>query len=251
MWKNQINVRFDDKIGNQKPKLVVSSADLEVHIPNSEESEAKTAPEDAPKTTPEATPLAVDLGKLRISEEPTQKRFLRVTSSHSEEMIIGKKDDPIRTRSFLRNSEPSLFRMVSLIEPTYVDEALQDNDWIIAMQEELNQFTRNDVWDLVPRPKGFNIIGTKWVFQNKQNEKGEVVRNKARLVAQGYSQQEGIDYNETFTPVARLESIRILISFVAQNNITRYHMDVKSAFLNGYTRNTQLFPERISYGRGM
>ena len=84
--------------------------------------------------------------------------------------------------------------LVSLIEPTTIDEALLDNDWILAMQEELNQFTRNDVWDLVPKPKGFNIIGTKWVFRNKLNEQGEVFRNKARLVAQGYSQQEGIDY---------------------------------------------------------
>src|SRR3954468_7596657 len=94
--------------------------------------------------------------------------------------------------------------------------------------------TRNDVWDLVPRPKGLNIIGTKWVFRNKLNEKGEVIRNKARLVAQGYSQQEGIVYTEIFAPVARLESIRLLISFSFQNNITLYQMDVKSAFLNGY-----------------
>src|ERR1043165_1650633 len=102
------------------------------------------------------------------------------------------------------------------------------------MEEELNQFSKNDVWDLVPKPRGFNIIGTKWVFRNKLNEQGEVVRNKARLVAQGYSHQEGIDYNETFTSVARLESIRLLISFAIQNNITLYQMDVKSAFLNGY-----------------
>src|SRR3954463_10391396 len=102
------------------------------------------------------------------------------------------------------------------------------------MQEELNQFTRNDVWDLVPRPKGFNIIDTKWVFRNKLSEKGELVRNKARLVAQRYSQQEGIDYTETFAPGARLESIRLLISFATHNNISLYQMDVKSAFLNGY-----------------
>lgn len=148
-------------------------------------------------------------------------------------MIIGKKDDPIRTRSSLRNSETSLFGLVSIIEPTSVEEALQDNDWVLAMQDELNQFCRNEVWGLVPRPKGFNIIGTKWVFRNKMNEQGEMVRNKARLVAQGYSQQEGIDYTENFAPVARLESIRMLISFAAQFNITLYQMDVKSAFLNG------------------
>ena len=78
------------------------------------------------------------------------------------------------------------------------------------MQEELNQFQRNDVWDLVPKHSQKNIIGTKWVFRNKLNEQGEVTRNKAKLVAQGYSQQEGIDYTETFAPVPRLEAIRLL-----------------------------------------
>ena len=102
------------------------------------------------------------------------------------------------------------------------------------MQEELNQFTRNDIWDLDPKPKGFNFIGTKWVFRNKLNEHGEVIRNKPRLVEQGYSQQEGIDYIETFAPVARLESIILLISFTVNKGITLYQMDVKSAFLNGY-----------------
>ena len=81
-----------------------------------------------------------------------------------------------------------------------------DDRWILAMQEELNQFQRNDVWDLVPKLPQKNIIGTKWVFRNKLNEQGEVTRNKARLVAQGYSQQEGIDYTGTFAIVARLEA---------------------------------------------
>ena len=83
---------------------------------------------------------------------------------------------------------------MSLIEPYSICEALMYNDWILAIQEVLNQFTRNDVWDLVPKPKGFNVIGTKGVFRNKLNEQGEVIRNKARLIAQGYSQQEGRDY---------------------------------------------------------
>lgn len=115
---------------------------------------------------------------MRISEDPTQKRSSRITSAHPEEMILGKKDDPIRIRSFLKNSEESLFGLVSLIEPTSIDEALHDNDWIIAMHEDLNQFTRNDVCDLVSRPDGFNIIGTKWVFRNNLNEQGEVVGTK-------------------------------------------------------------------------
>ena len=89
------------------------------------------------------------------------------------------------------------------------------------------------MWDLVPKPQQKNIIGTKWVFINKLNEQGEVVRNKARLVAQGYSQQEGIDYTETFAPVARLETIRLLLSYADDHGIILYQMDVKSAFLNG------------------
>nr|GEY40970.1 retrovirus-related Pol polyprotein from transposon TNT 1-94 [Tanacetum cinerariifolium] len=94
-----------------------------------------------------------------------------------------------------------------------VNEALTDDCWIVAMQEELNQFIANDVWELVPQPRNMTIIGTKWVFRNKLDGNGIVSRNKARLVAQGNNQQEGIDYDETYSPVSRLESIRPDIMF--------------------------------------
>jgi hypothetical protein len=81
------------------------------------------------------------------------------------------------------------------------------------MHEELENFERNQVWDLVDPPPGCLPIGTKWVWKNKEGEKGEVVRNKSRLVAQGFSQKEGIEYKETFAPVVRLEAIRILLAF--------------------------------------
>ncbi|GJV28541.1 retrovirus-related pol polyprotein from transposon TNT 1-94 [Tanacetum coccineum] len=100
-----------------------------------------------------------------------------------------------------------------LREPKNVNEALKDEIWIITMQEELNQFITNDVWELVPHPKSTTIIGTKWVYRNKLDENGVVSRNKARLVAQGYNQQEGIDYDETYVAVARLESIRNLLAY--------------------------------------
>ncbi|GJZ34777.1 retrovirus-related pol polyprotein from transposon TNT 1-94 [Tanacetum coccineum] len=115
-----------------------------------------------------------------------------------------------------------------------VNEALGDESWIVAMQEELNQFIANDVWELVPQPKNMTIIGTKWVFRNKLDENGIVSRNKARLVAQGYNQQEGIDYDETYAPVARLESIRILLAYACALDFKLFQMDVKSAFLNGF-----------------
>ena len=89
------------------------------------------------------------------------------------------------------------------------------------------------MWELVPRPKGVNVIGTKWIFKNKSDEHGTVIRNKSRLVAQGYTQVEGIDFDETFAPVARLESIRILLVIATHLNFKLYQMDAKSAFLNG------------------
>jgi hypothetical protein len=101
------------------------------------------------------------------------------------------------------------------------------------MLEELENFERNQVWILVDPPRDMNVIGTKCVFKNKQGEDGEVVRNKARLVAQRYSQVDGLDFGETFTPVARLEAIRILLAFATSKGFKLYQMDVKSAFLNG------------------
>jgi len=102
------------------------------------------------------------------------------------------------------------------------------------MHEELENFERNQVWVLVPPPPECHPIGTKWAYKKKQSEDGVVVRNKARLVAQGFSQKEGVDFEETFAPMARIEAIRILLAFAASKGFKLYQMDVKSAFLNGY-----------------
>jgi hypothetical protein len=122
---------------------------------------------------------------------------------------------------------------VTLFEPRDIGHTLSDSSWVNAMHEELENFERNQVYTLVDPPRDVNVIGTKWVFKNKQGEDGEVVRNKARLVAKGYSQVEGLDFGETFAHVARLEAIRILLAFVASKRFKLYQMDVKSAFLNG------------------
>jgi hypothetical protein len=103
---------------------------------------------------------------------------------------------------------------------------------VVAMQDELNNFKRNQVWSLVERPKQ-NIVGTKWIFCNKQDEHGVVTRNTKRLVAKGYSQVKDLNFDETFAPVARLESIRIFLAYATHNDFKLYQMDVKSAFLNG------------------
>ncbi|KAL8108741.1 hypothetical protein AgCh_025001 [Apium graveolens] len=177
-----------------------------------------------------------DLAVIPImkSDEGTsqQTQTRKWDRSHTREAII---DDPtagVGTKSATTNEcLHACFRYQ--IEPKKTEEALMDPDWISAIQEELNQFERNKVWELVPAPKNRSIIGTRWVFRNKMDENDIVTRNKTRLVAKGYSQEEGIDYDETFTPVERLEAIRIFLAFVAHSNFKVYQMDVRSAFLNG------------------
>jgi hypothetical protein len=105
---------------------------------------------------------------------------------------------------------------------------------IKAMDEDLYQIKKNDTWELVPSPRNENVIGTKWVFRNKLNEDGQVTNNKARLVCKGYAQVEDIDFEETFSPVSKMEAIILILAYACSKNIKVYHMDVKSTFLNGY-----------------
>ncbi|GJY98629.1 putative ribonuclease H-like domain-containing protein [Tanacetum coccineum] len=118
-------------------------------------------------------------------------------------------------------------------EPKKVIQALKDPSWIEAMQEELLQFKLQQVWTLVDLPHGKRAIGTKWVYRNKKDERGIVIRNKARLVVQGYTQEEGIDYDEVFALVARIEAIRLFLAYASFKDFVVYQMDVKSAFLYG------------------
>jgi hypothetical protein len=147
------------------------------------------------------------------------------------DQILGDISKGVTTRSHLANFCEH-YAFVSSIEPFRVEEALQDPDWVLAMQEELNNFKINEVWSLVPCPKQ-NVVGTKWVFRNKQDEHGVVTRNKARLVAKGYAQVTGLDFEETFAPVARLESICILLAYVAHHSFKLFQMNMKSTYLNG------------------
>nr|GEZ39549.1 retrovirus-related Pol polyprotein from transposon TNT 1-94 [Tanacetum cinerariifolium] len=160
---------------------------------------------------------------------PYEKKW---TKDHPLHKIIGNPKSSVRTRGQLTNS--CLFScLLSSIEPANVAEALKDADWVSAMQDELDQFARLKVWRLVPRPEGKTIIKTKWIFKNKKDESSLVIQNKARLVAVGYSQQEGINYDETFVPVARIEAIRLLLAYAAHKDFTVFQMDVKTVFLNG------------------
>ncbi|GJR47357.1 retrovirus-related pol polyprotein from transposon TNT 1-94 [Tanacetum coccineum] len=160
------------------------------------------------------------------------------TKDHPLENIIGALDRPVSTR--LQLHEQALFcyydAFLTSVEPKNYKEALTQACWIEAMQEELHEFERLEVWELVPPPDKAFVISLKWIYKVKLDELGGILKNKARLVARGYRQEEGIDFEESFALVARLEAIRIFLAFAAHMNMVIYQMDVKTTFLNGNLR---------------
>nr|GFB01571.1 putative ribonuclease H-like domain-containing protein [Tanacetum cinerariifolium] len=149
---------------------------------------------------------------ISVSPIPTT----RIHKDHLTSQIIGDLSSTTQTRSMAR---------------TVKDQALKDPSWIEAIQEELLQFKMQKVWILVDLPYGKRAIGTKCVYRNKKDKRGIVIRNKARLVAQGHTQEEGIDYEEVFAPVARIEAIRLFLAYDSSMGFLVYQMNVKSAFL--------------------
>ncbi|KAJ0958119.1 putative RNA-directed DNA polymerase [Helianthus annuus] len=157
-----------------------------------------------------------------------------VQRNHPIENVIGPVNAGILTRSQSGTINTCLYSCcLSQIKPKTIDIALQEPGWVDAMHEELNQFEKLGVWKLVKLPTGKLKLGTRWVFRNKQDSAGVIVRNKARLVVQGFRQIEGLDYDEVYAPVARLEAIRIFLAYASYMGFTVYQMDVKTAFLYG------------------
>nr|GEX03253.1 retrovirus-related Pol polyprotein from transposon TNT 1-94 [Tanacetum cinerariifolium] len=153
----------------------------------------------------------VDLSNMHTFYQryPSEHRW---TKDHPLEQVIGNPSQSVRTRRQLEsNAEMCMF----------------------ALTEELHQFDRLDVWELVDRPLCTNVINLKWLWKNKRDEENTVIRNKSRLVAKGYAQKEGVDFEESFAPVARLEVVRLFITYAAHKSFTIYQMDVKTAFLYG------------------
>nr|GFA19147.1 retrovirus-related Pol polyprotein from transposon TNT 1-94 [Tanacetum cinerariifolium] len=163
---------------------------------------------------------------------PSEHRW---TKDHPLEQVIGNHSQSVRTRCQLESDgEMCMFALtVSQTEPKNIKEAMADSAWIESQQEELHQFDRLDVWELVDRPLCKNVINMKWLWKNKHDEENTVIRNKSRLVAKGYAPKEGVDFEESFAPVARLEAVRLFITYAAYKSFTEHQMDVKTAFLYG------------------
>ncbi|GKD02314.1 retrovirus-related pol polyprotein from transposon TNT 1-94 [Tanacetum coccineum] len=170
-----------------------------------------------------------------IYDIPQQPSAHIWTKAHPLEQVIGDPPKHVITRHHLQTDhEVCMYSLtVSTIEPKSIKEAMSDHSWIESIQDELHQFERLDVWELVPRPDGKNKIVVKWLWKNKSDAANIVIQNKSRLVAKGCKQEEGNDFEESFAPVARLDVVRIFIAFAAHKNFTIFHMDVKVAFLNG------------------
>ncbi|GJR64661.1 putative ribonuclease H-like domain-containing protein [Tanacetum coccineum] len=193
-----------------------------------------------------------DINNLATNVPVSPILTTRVHKDHPLEQIIGDIHSEPQTIRMTKNvTEHGMFSLVqqrinhkdfqnclfacflSQVEPKKVIKALTNPSWIEAMQDELLQFKLQKVWTLVDLPHGKRAIGTKWVYRNKKDDRGIVVRNKAILVTQGYTQEEGIDYDEVFAPVARLEAIRLFLAYASFIGFIVYQMDVKNAFLYG------------------
>lgn len=189
-----------------------------------------------------------------IAVNPTATKRINIHLPLSK--ILGDPKAPVRTRSTVKNTKYGEVTFISYVsnqkrdnhtdfkhclfacflsqmEPTSVSQALADSSWLEAMQEEMLQFKNQQVWILVPLPDGKITIGTKWILKNKRDARGIVVKNKARLVAQGFRQEEGINYDEVFAPAARVKAIRIFLAYASYMGFMVYQMDVKGAFLYG------------------
>ncbi|GJR50565.1 putative ribonuclease H-like domain-containing protein [Tanacetum coccineum] len=194
-----------------------------------------------------------DINNLETTMDVSPIPTTRINKDHPKKQILKDVDSAVQTRRMLKQNEAGLITFInkqirtkhkdlqnflftcflSQMEPKKVTQAWDDESWVEAMQEELFQFKLLNVWTLVDLPNGKRAIGTKWVFRNKKDQRGIVVRNKVRLVAHSHRKEEGIDYDEVFAPVARIEAIRLFFAYASFMNFTVYQMDVKSAFLYG------------------
>lgn len=222
--EESIHIAFDES----NPKLVGKDIFFDNVVGMSQKSNEEVNKEKMDERNEDETPpKEEEFGHVELPHE------WRTLKDHPIDHVIGDISKGVTTRSNLRNiCNYSAF--VSQIEPKTISDVIIDENWLMAMYDELNHFERNNVWELVPRPRNHQVIGTKWVFRNKLDETGIITRNKARLVAKGYNQEEGIDYDELYAPVARLEAIRLLLVFVCIMDFKLYQMDVKIAFLNGF-----------------
>ncbi|GJX35189.1 putative ribonuclease H-like domain-containing protein, partial [Tanacetum coccineum] len=217
------------QVNTARPEINTSSREVSTAVPevNTATPEDLVGPSHASEDT-QVEDQEVEMGNIPQTYAVPTTPHTRIHKDHPIEHVIGDVQSSVQTRRMTTSYSEQGF-----LKPKRVSKALSDPAWVEAMQEELLQFKLQKVWILVDLPKGHRAIGTKWVYKNKKDERGIVIRNKARLVAQGHTQEEGIDYDEVFAPVARIKAIRIFLAYASYMGFMVYQMDVKSAFLYG------------------
>nr|GEZ37071.1 retrovirus-related Pol polyprotein from transposon TNT 1-94 [Tanacetum cinerariifolium] len=256
-WDLLFQPMFDEllnplpSVDPQAPDVIASIVDviLLVQAESTGSPSSTTIDQDAPspsksQTTPETQSSVIpqdveednhDIEVAHMRNDPLfgiPQHISKWTKDHPLDNIIGQLSRPYSTR--LQLYEQALFcfydAFLNSMEPRSYNDALTQSCWIEAMQEELNEFERLEVWELVPRPDKVMVITLKWIYKVKLDELGGILKNKARLVTRGYRQEEGIDFEESFALVARLEAIRIFLAYAAHKNMVVYQMDVKTTF---------------------
>ncbi|GKC49297.1 putative ribonuclease H-like domain-containing protein, partial [Tanacetum coccineum] len=247
------NGTADQQVNTSRPEINTGGRKVCTALP-----EVNTAtPKDLVGPSPASEDTQVEVQEIELGNIPQSYAVpttphTRIHKDHPIDHVIGDVHSFVQTRrmttsyselGFLsaiyegkshQDLHTCLFAcFLSQEEPKRVCKALSDPTWVEAMQEELLQFKLQKVWILGDLPKGHRAIGTKWVYRNKKDERGIVIRNKARLVAQGHTQEEGIDYDKVFAPVARIKAIRMFMAYASYIGFMVYQMDVKSAFLYG------------------
>ncbi|GJX74671.1 putative ribonuclease H-like domain-containing protein [Tanacetum coccineum] len=236
-------------IAQDAPSTSFSSSTSDMHHPVrhqgiAEEPTLKDSPITHDALYPSFNPVTGEPGSAQSSSgnvnsvEPNQvtqppDNLKRWTKDHPLDNIVGNPSRPVSTRKQLTFDAIWCCFHTELSEPKNFKMAVIEDCLFRAMQDEIHEFDRLEVWVLVPCPIYVMVIALKWIYKVKLDEYGDVLKNKARLVAKGYRQEEGIDFEESFAPVARIEAIRIFINNAATKNMIIYQMDVKTTFLNG------------------
>nr|GEX70306.1 hypothetical protein [Tanacetum cinerariifolium] len=236
---NELDLLFSsmfDELLNGSSKVVSKSSTVSTaDAPNQHQQQQITPLYN--QTTPKPTcQVLTQAPTVASTENMNQAEMVEeYAQDHPLEQVTGNPSQSVRTRRQLESDGKmcmfSLF--VSRTEPKNIKEAMADSAWIESMQEELHQFVRLDVWELVDRPHYKNIINMKWLWKNKRDEENTVIRNKYRLMAKGYARKEGVNFEESFAPVARLEVVRLFIVYATHKSFTVYQMNVKTTFLYG------------------
>ncbi|GJW10432.1 retrovirus-related pol polyprotein from transposon TNT 1-94 [Tanacetum coccineum] len=220
--------------GEKEKKDVEHLENEDSKVPNTKEPRVNQEQDESVNSTNNTNTVSSTVNTASIKDNAIDKNIVYrcvddPNMPNLEEIVYSDDDEDVDAEADMTNLDTHIL----VIKPKKVIQALTDPSWIEAIQDELLQLKLQKVWTLVDLPYGKRAIGTKWIYKNKKDERGIVVRNKARLVAQGYTQEEGIDYDEVFAPVARIEAIRLFLAYASFKDFVVYQMDMKSAFLYG------------------